>query len=99
MPASAMETVSRRDLTLRTRLVGDDLVEVSIIDSGLGIPPAQVERLFMPFATTKKDGTGLGLAICRSIVEAHSGKLRYLPNFEGGAIFTFNVPIAAKERS
>ena len=95
----AMETAARRDLTLRTQLIGDDLVEVSIIDSGLGIPPAQVERLFKPFATTKKDGTGLGLAICRSIVEAHGSKLRYLPNLEGGAIFTFDVPIADKERS
>lgn len=95
----AMETAPRRDLTLRTRLVGNDLIEVSIIDSGFGIPPAQVERLFVPFATTKKDGTGLGLAICRTIVVAHGGKLRYLPNREGGAIFTFNVPIAAREGS
>jgi signal transduction histidine kinase len=91
----AMENSSQRDLTLCTRLVGAGLVEVNIIDTGPGIPPADVERLFMPFMSTKSDGTGLGLAICKSIVEAHDGKLLYLPNPEGGAIFRFNVPVAA----
>ena len=95
----AMEKAARRDLTLRTRPLGEGLIEVSVIDSGFGIPSGQVERLFMPFATTKKDGTGLGLAICRSIVEAHGGILHYLPNLEGGAIFKFNVPVSTKKRS
>lgn len=90
----AMENSQLRELILRTRLIDADHIEVSIIDTGPGIPAAIVERLFKPFISTKSDGTGLGLAICKSIVEAHGGKLVYLANPQGGAIFKFNVPVA-----
>jgi two-component system sensor kinase FixL len=50
------------------------------------------DRLFQPFVTTKAQGMGVGLSICRSIIEAHSGKLWTEPNPEGGTIFRFTVP-------
>lgn len=90
----AMASSSQRELILRTRQVDDGRVEISVFDTGPGIPTADIERIFMPFISTKSDGTGLGLAICKSIVEAHGGKLLYKPNPDGGAIFRFTIPIA-----
>lgn len=95
----AMEHSERRELTLRTKLAGPEQIEVTIIDSGSGISAKTAERLFMPFVSTKSDGTGLGLAICRTIVEAHGGKLLHLPNPQGGAIFKFNVPVDTNSQS
>jgi signal transduction histidine kinase len=74
-------------------------VEISVIDSGPGIPAENVERMFTAFSTTKPDGTGLGLAICRTIIEAHGGKLTYTPNPETGAIFKFRVRLTKGERT
>ena len=90
----AMENCPRRNLALKTEALGGGQVEVSVIDGGPGISQHIAERLFTPFTTSKADGTGLGLAICKSIVEAHGGHLRYLPNPGGGAIFRFNLSAA-----
>ena len=66
-------------------------VLVSVKDSGPGLPPAALERLFDAFYTTKPGGLGMGLSICRSIVEAHGGQLWVTANLPRGAIFRFTV--------
>ncbi|HEV7716364.1 MAG TPA: ATP-binding protein, partial [Steroidobacteraceae bacterium] len=83
----ALENVppERRDIVLRTAAAPDNLVEISVLDSGPGVDAKIVDRLFSPFVTTKPAGAGLGLAISRSIVEAHKGTLRYRPRGAGGA--------------
>jgi two-component system sensor kinase FixL len=89
----AMKDRTRRDIVLRSRLDSNGMVEISVIDSGTGVPAETAKNLFKAFVTTKKDGTGLGLAICRSIVEAHGGRLWHEPNPQGGAAFKFTLPI------
>ncbi|MEQ1568822.1 MAG: ATP-binding protein [Myxococcota bacterium] len=83
-------------LTVRTR-VGRDLVgrrqlEVHVVDTGLGIADDVMERLFVPFFTTKGDGTGLGLAICQRIVRAHGGELDVASVPGEGASFVVRLP-------
>jgi signal transduction histidine kinase len=65
---------------------------VVIEDTGSGLDPAIASRIFEPFFTTKSDGLGMGLSICRSIIEAHGGRLWVTANPPGGAIFHFTVP-------
>jgi len=72
-------------------------VHVSISDTGGGIEPAIAARLFNPFQTTKPNGLGLGLAICRTLIEAHGGRIDAHSNPAGGTTFTFLLP-AARER-
>ena len=88
----AMEGSERRELTISAAMAGESAVEISIIDTGPGIAPEIADRLFQPFVTTKAQGMGVGLSICRSIVEAHGGKLWVEPNPGGGTIFSFAVP-------
>jgi C4-dicarboxylate-specific signal transduction histidine kinase len=66
-------------------------VSVEVRDSGPGFAPAALERLFEAFYTTKPGGLGLGLSICRSIIEAHNGRLRASANMPRGAVFEFTV--------
>ena len=68
-------------------------VEVSIADSGSGIPLETREQIFKPFFTTKPHGTGLGLASCRAIVEAHEGTIGFENGSAGGTRFWFRLPI------
>jgi signal transduction histidine kinase len=69
-------TPAERMLTIATRSAGDgQAVECTVADRGCGIRPEELERIFQPFVTTKQQGLGLGLAICRSIIEAHGGRL------------------------
>ena len=88
----AMTDHERRELVLQSRINEAGEIEISVLDSGPGIPEAAAKRLFTPFMTTKKDGTGLGLAICRSIVEAHGGRLWHEKSPLGGAAFKFTLP-------
>jgi PAS domain S-box-containing protein len=71
---------------------GPDGVSVEVRDSGPGFAPAALERVFEAFYTTKPGGLGLGLSICRSIIEAHNGRLWASPNVPRGAIFGFIAP-------
>jgi signal transduction histidine kinase len=80
-----------RELLISTRHEPDG-VSVEVRDSGPGFAPAALERVFEAFYTTKPGGLGLGLSICRSIIEAHNGRLWASPNAPGGAIFGFIVP-------
>jgi two-component system, LuxR family, sensor kinase FixL len=83
-----------RKLIIATRLAADSsYIECSLLDRGCGIAAGDTERIFQPFVTTKKQGLGLGLAICRSIVEAHGGKLWAENGAEGGAVFRFTARI------
>jgi signal transduction histidine kinase len=67
----------------------DDGVIVSVADTGPGIGSQELDRIFNPFFTTKSSGMGMGLSICRSIIEAHDGRLWVVPNKPEGAIFQF----------
>jgi two-component system sensor kinase FixL len=90
----------RRELDIATTPVGDDMVEVSVADTGSGIAPDVMARLFQPFVTTKRKGMGLGLSICRTIVEAHGGKIWVDSRQDGGTIFRFTLRAAeGEERS
>ena len=88
----AMEGSERRELTISAAMVEDGGIEISIGDTGPGVAPEVADRLFQPFVTTKTQGMGVGLSICRSIIEAHNGRLWVEPNPEGGTIFHFTVP-------
>jgi signal transduction histidine kinase len=65
---------------------------VAVRDSGPGIDPAHLDRVFDAFYTTKSSGTGMGLSICRSIIDAHGGKLWAEANERRGALFQFTLP-------
>jgi PAS domain S-box-containing protein len=80
-----------RELLISTHNEPDGVV-IEVRDSGPGLAPAALERVFEAFYTTKKSGLGLGLSICRSIIEAHNGRLWASPNVPRGAIFGFIVP-------
>ncbi|MFC0576337.1 AAA family ATPase [Paraburkholderia solisilvae] len=83
-----------RHLSIRTRQAdGDDAVLVEVRDSGQGLDPERIDRLFETFYSTKKSGMGMGLAICRSIVEAHGGSLWACANEPRGAVFLFTLPL------
>jgi len=81
-------------VTVQTALVGAGEAEVSVSDSGLGIPDGKLAEIFRPFFTTKPNGTGLGLSIARTIVETYGGKIWAENRLEGGAIFRFTVPLS-----
>jgi hypothetical protein len=70
---------------------------VAVRDSGPGIDPEHLERVFDAFYTTKSSGVGMGLSICRSIINAHGGRLWAEPNEPRGAVFQFTLPIAENE--
>jgi PAS domain S-box-containing protein len=90
----AMGTLAQgpRELFVTTAHAEPNGVLVAVKDSGPGLTPANLEQLFAPFYTTKPDGLGMGLSICRSIIEAHGGRLWVTANLPRGAIFHFTVP-------
>ena len=91
----AMRSSPGRERILRVRTVkrGRRAIRIVVEDSGPGIGPGQVERIFDPFVTTKKNGMGMGLAICRMIVERHGGHLFASPDVTTGARFVIVLPI------
>jgi C4-dicarboxylate-specific signal transduction histidine kinase len=88
----AMADQESREVTLTTRALDDETVEIAVADIGPGIPDELADRLFKPFVSSKHDGMGLGLSISRSIIEAHDGQLIAAPNPSGGTIFRFTLP-------
>ncbi|WP_158304126.1 trifunctional serine/threonine-protein kinase/ATP-binding protein/sensor histidine kinase [Azorhizobium caulinodans] len=80
-----------RTLSITTRSQADAFMEIEVADTGEGIPPEQVARIFDPFFSTKPDGMGMGLAICRSVVEAHGGTLG-VDTGPTGTRFFFSFP-------
>jgi PAS domain S-box-containing protein len=97
----AMETVTERPRELVIRSGQDEAyrVLVSVMDCGVGISAEDPDRLFNAFFTTKSDGMGMGLSICRSIMEAHGGRLWATANVTHGATFQFTLPVNADTAS
>jgi two-component system sensor kinase FixL len=93
----AMDGCARRDLIVATALLPDNMVEISVADTGSGIAPEVAAQLFQPFVTSKPQGMGVGLSISRTIVEAHGGAIAPRPNPGGGTVFSFTLPAVAKE--
>ena len=93
----AMVASPVRCLTIRTELERSGYVRVNIEDSGSGICDDVEKQLFQPFVTSKKSGMGIGLSICRTIVEAHGGRIWFEPAPDSGTIFYFTLPTGAYE--
>jgi signal transduction histidine kinase len=87
-------TVRRRRVSVSTAIGGDG-VRLSVTDTGPGVPPSDLDRIFARAFTTKPDGMGLGLALCRSIVEAHRGSIHASNAPGGGARFEVVLPVAS----
>jgi len=99
---NAIEVMSEggtvRRLDIATAVGPDDQVEVTVADTGAGLAPDVAKNLFQPFVTTKRKGMGLGLSICRTIVEAHGGKIWVVSPPGGGTIFHFTLRAAAHDQ-
>jgi signal transduction histidine kinase len=90
---------SDRVLIVRMQRDQSDRISVAVADTGVGIEPENLNRVFGAFHTTKPGGLGMGLTICRSIIEAHGGRLWAEANVPRGAIFRFTVPAVAASTS
>ena len=82
----------QRELHVSTALIESEGVRVAVRDTGPGLRPQDLERLFVPFYTTKPNGMGMGLSICRSIIEDHGGRLWATRHEPRGALFLFTIP-------
>jgi signal transduction histidine kinase len=82
----------KRELHISTESIEPEGVRVGVRDTGPGLSPESLSRLFEPFYTTKPDGMGMGLSICRSIIEAHGGRLWATGCEPRGALFQFTIP-------
>jgi signal transduction histidine kinase len=93
----AMQLVQLRVLTVRSEKSKPNAVHVSINDTGTGIDPSNIDRIFKPLFTTKATGMGMGLSICRSIIESHGGRIWVSPAANGGSTFEFELPTKSVE--
>ncbi len=90
----AMAQSPRRELVVANKVIGDDMIEVEVSDTGSGFRDDVIPNLFQTFFTTKETGMGVGLSISRSIIEAHGGRMVAENNASGGATFRFTLPAA-----
>ena len=96
----AMSSLQTRVLRIKTELGQSNTVHVSIEDTGTGIEPSDIARIFKPMFTTKARGMGMGLSICQSIIESHDGRIWVSPGANGGSIFQFELPtVASKDQA
>jgi len=96
----SMGSSQTRVLRTKTELSQSNTAHVSIEDTGTGIKPYDVDRLFKPMFTTKAHGMGMGLSICQSIIENHAGRIWVSPRANGGSIFQFELPtVASKDQA
>ena len=93
----AMHGRERRVLRMRCARTTADSIRVAVEDTGGGIADDHLERIFDPLFTTKQHGMGMGLAICRSIIEKQNGRIWAARSPEGGSIFCFELPVAARD--
>ncbi len=93
----AMESSQRRELTVSTAFGKDEMITLSVADTGSGIAPEMMSQLFQPFVTNKRHGMGVGLSISRTIVEAHGGQIDVEPNPDGGTVFRFTLRAVTQE--
>ena len=88
----AMRSVEPRVLSIESKLNENDVVQVSVEDTGMGVAPSDRDQIFKPLFTTKGHGMGMGLSICRSIIEAHHGRIWVTEGSKGGTAFHFELP-------
>jgi C4-dicarboxylate-specific signal transduction histidine kinase len=81
-----------REIAIKSQRAENEQLQVSVSDTGIGLPPRQADQIFNPFFTTKPHGTGMGLRISRSIIESHGGRLWAADNSPRGATFQFTLP-------
>ena len=93
MDAMIKSALGARKIVIQTKLAGESSVEVSVRDSGPGIPEHTLDEIFRTFYTTKEQGTGLGLSVARTIIETYDGKLWAENQAGGGAVFRFTLPL------
>jgi len=93
----AMQESAKRELILASARADNDMVRITVADTGSGISPDVASQLFQPFITTKQQGMGVGLSICRTIVESHGGQIWAEPNPGGGTVFNFTLKSVRKE--
>jgi signal transduction histidine kinase len=84
-------------LMVKSQMREDEQIEIAVKDTGPGLPVGKASQIFDAFFTTKPHGSGMGLAICKSIVEAHGGRIWATVNEGRGATFHFTVPAAPAE--
>jgi signal transduction histidine kinase len=89
----AMACSNERQLRINTDRADQQEIRIVVQDSGPGIAPGSINRVFDPFYTTKSSGLGIGLSICRSIIEAHGGRLWVTVAEPKGAVFAFTLPV------
>ena len=94
MDAMLNRPAGARHMTVQTILVDGSTIKVAVSDSGAGIPSEKLKDIFEPFFTTKRQGMGLGLSIARTIIEQSGGKIWGENRPEGGAVFSFTLPLA-----
>lgn len=90
---------SRREVTILTRQISGDMIEIEVGDTGPGIADALIDQVFDQFFTTKPEGVGMGLSISRSIVESHGGRIRAESRRRGGATFRFTLKASEQQAS
>jgi len=94
---NAVQSIGQNGTVTIAITPANTMVRFTVSDTGPGVPPARIGRLFDPFSTTKPEGMGLGLPICRSIIEAHGGMIWYETAPGGGAAFIFTIPLFHEE--
>jgi PAS domain S-box-containing protein len=93
----SMASTPRRVLRITTRMIDSGFILVSVSDTGKGIVPDDLDKVFNPFQSSKQEGLGLGLPICRSLVENHGGKIWAEQYDDEGARFNFTLPVGASD--
>jgi signal transduction histidine kinase len=96
----AMESLDHRFdklISISVRLIANQHLQISVVDRGTGVAVDAEEEIFDPLYSTKPNGMGVGLSACRTIIEAHGGRIWHTPNPSGGAIFHFTLPVAVTE--
>jgi signal transduction histidine kinase len=94
----AMESVADRTLLIKSEREDSGQARITVEDSGTGIEPQHIEKIFGSFFTTKSEGMGMGLSICRSIIESHGGRLWASAGRSPGAVFQFTLPVSPGEQ-
>jgi signal transduction histidine kinase len=89
-----MQSAPQRTLYVRSERTASGGVRLTVKDTGRGIDPSDLDHVFEPLFTTKAGGMGMGLSICRSIVEAHGGRIRAFVAPQRGAVFEVELPDA-----